>query len=174
MTQMGKLGYSFLNAINRAHEAGAPNALIQEARQLLSQISGSPDDGATECMRNAGLDLQATQGFVDKWKAAENNPRCSELLRIACQMLSLLMKFNEILKEMSLSERVEAEKRALLGRVKRDEDLYEEDPEEYYRRKERQAVDFSKFVIAHTNNFWLILFWVAIVIIVLIVLLIYR
>ena len=117
MTQMAELGYPFLHEISRATAMGAPNAMVQDAKLLLSQLSGSSGEDAKECMRYAARDLLKIEELVEKWKPVENDVRSVDLLRTARQMLGLLRKFNETLEEMSLPERLDAEQREQPGNL---------------------------------------------------------
>jgi hypothetical protein len=73
MAAMGQLGYPFLHVIDRARNAGADEKFVQEARALLTQLSGEPGEGAIECMKNAKRDLRSTETFLDRWRNYNND-----------------------------------------------------------------------------------------------------
>jgi len=117
MAAMGQLGYVFLDAIERAHNGGADEKFVEEARALLTQLSGKPGDGAIECIKNAKSDLRSTETFLTKWKNHKNDGRFAEVLGIIERVLEILQDFNKTLESMSFSEKLAVKLSARLGRA---------------------------------------------------------
>lgn len=117
MAAMGRLGYPFLYAIERARDAEADEKFVQEARALLTQLSGEPGDGAIECMNNAKRDLRSTEAFLNIWRNYKNDRRFQEVLDVVESIFEILKDFNETMDSMSFGEKLTVKLHARLGRA---------------------------------------------------------
>lgn len=117
LAAMGQLGYPFLHAIERARDAGADEKFVQEARALLTQLSGEPGEGAIECMKNAKRDLRSTDAFLNGWRNYKNDGRFAEVLDVVGRIFEILKDFNETIDSMSFGEKLAVKLSARLGRA---------------------------------------------------------
>ena len=117
MVTMGQFGYPFLNAIENAHNAGANEKFVQEARALLTQLSGKPGEGAIECMKNAKKDLRSVEAFLKGWRDYKDDVRFTRVLDVVVSIFKILKDFNETIDGMSFGEKLAVKLSARLGRA---------------------------------------------------------
>lgn len=117
MTDLAAIGPSFAAAVQRASSQCNSPEFIQDANQLLHQLSGDPSAGAIEAMRDAPRDLNATSSFLNRWRKRRQLPGFSEVIRSAEGIEQTLQRFTAVLGSMSSMEREEANRQAQLGRA---------------------------------------------------------
>lgn len=117
MRDLGKLGMRFHSALQRAQSEGAPSDFLNHASQLMAQLSGGPDAGAIQAMRDADRDVTATETFCDRWQSHKAYSTCAAVLEAAEQTLGALRKFQDTVHSLSRSERAEVEASARVGRA---------------------------------------------------------
>jgi hypothetical protein len=119
MGEMGELGYPFLHAIEGAYSNGADDKFVQDARALLTQLSGNPGESAIKCIKNAKKDLRSTETFLNNWKSHQTDDSYKELLDVVRRVFELLREFNHTIDSMSFGERIAVKWSARLGRAVR-------------------------------------------------------
>lgn len=70
MRAISLLGQQFLSAIRSAEVAGCAPALLHDAVELGSALSGKPGEGALEVYRDLEKNLAQTEAFIARWGGA--------------------------------------------------------------------------------------------------------
>lgn len=93
MRAISLLGPQFLSAIRSAETAGCAPALLSDAVQLGSALSGKPGEGALEVYCDLDKNLRQTQAFIARWREDAS----SESKRL----VSVAQRIREALAEMT-------------------------------------------------------------------------
>ena len=117
MRNLGQIGMRFHSALQRAQSEGVPSVFLDDASRLMAQLSGGPDAGAIQAMRDVDRDVTATQSFCDRWQSHKTDSTCAAVLETAEQTLDALREFQDTVHSLSRSERAEVEASARMGRA---------------------------------------------------------
>jgi hypothetical protein len=89
------LGPQFLTAIRSAETAGCAPALLHDAIQLGSALSGNPGEGALEVYRDLDKNLRQTQAFIARWRE-EACPGPRRLVSVAQRICEALAEMTAL------------------------------------------------------------------------------
>lgn len=95
MRAISLLGPQFLSAIRSAEATGCARALLHDAVQLGSELSGKPGEGALEVYRDLDKNLRQTQAFVARWKE-EVSPESKRLVSVAQRIREALAEMTAL------------------------------------------------------------------------------
>lgn len=95
MRAISLLGPQFLSAIRSAEAAGCEPALLHDAVQLGSALSGKPGEGALEVYRDLDKNLRQTQAFIARWKRAAS-PESKRLVSIGQRIGEALVEMTAL------------------------------------------------------------------------------
>lgn len=115
MAAMGRLGPPFASALERAGRIGVSSEFVRDGSSLLRQLSGDPDAGAPDCLRDAPKDLVSTEAFLDKWARFRDVSGYDEVLLGAEGIAQALTRFNDTIRGLSTGQRRAVEATAAAG-----------------------------------------------------------
>ena len=118
-SDLGRLGYPLLNAIEDARKSAAEAAFVEDAHYLLTTLSGKPGEGASECIMTVKSDLLASETFLNKWRHHQNDYPYKDVLDIVCGVSELLREFDKTYDSMTFIEKAGARLTAWLAKMRR-------------------------------------------------------
>lgn len=93
MRAISLLGPQFLSAIRSAEAAECSPAMVRDAVQLGSALSGKPGEGALEVYRDLDQNLAQVEAFIAQWRKAVS-PESKRLVAVAQQIREALSEMS--------------------------------------------------------------------------------
>jgi len=117
MHTLARIGQEFYSTLEEAQRRGLQREFLADASALINQLSGGPDAGAIQAMRDADRDVAATIQFIDKWSEYDGRNGYREVLQAARRTLQALSEFRNTVNRLTSRERAEIKAQARMGRL---------------------------------------------------------